>query len=136
MPKSISLLRCITLLLSSVLLSACAGIKDRVQLLDNAQRTYESAVRWGHYDIVYALHPNADGSTPAIPDKLDNYRVTSYTVLSNTLAADEASADQSIEIKYYHVDYLKEKTISQRQHWVFSTQRHVWFVTSPPPHFE
>lgn len=136
MPKSISLIRFITLLLSGMLLTACAGMKDRVELLDSAQRAYEGAVRWGHYDIVYALHRNADGSIPKAPGNLGNYRVTSYTVLSRTLAADKTSAHQSIQIKYYHVDYMQEKTLSQRQHWVFNPQRHVWLVASPPPHFE
>lgn len=128
--------RGIALLLASVLLVACAGMKDRTELLDSAQHTYESALRWGHYDIVYALHRNADGTVPKVPDNLSNYRVTSYSVLSNTLAANESSAEQTIQIKYYHVDYMQEKTLTQRQHWVFNPQRKVWLVTTPPPTFE
>jgi len=124
------------LVLCTVLLAACAVMKDRVQQLDNAQRAYEGAVRWGHFDIVYGLHRNDDGSTPIVPDNLANYRVSAYDVLSNSVAADESSAEQTIRIKYYHPEYMSEHTLNLRQHWVYDPQTNLWLVTSPPPRFE
>ncbi len=128
-------LRNTTLLLICTLLTACASLKDRDDLLEQAQRNYESAVRWGHFDSAFAMHRNADGSVPTPSPRLGNYQVTSYHVLSRGVANDQNSADQVVEIKYYNVDYMREKTLTLRQHWRYDAAKQRWAVTSPPPDF-
>ena len=124
------------LLLICTLLAACAALKDRADLLEQVQRDYEAAVRWGHFGHVYAMHRRADGAAPAPTPRLNNYKVTSYQVLTRSVAEDEASADQVVQIKYYHVDYLRESTLTLQQHWRHDAPTHTWLVTSPPPDFE
>lgn len=131
-----TILRRSALLLICTLLTACASLKDRADLLEQAQRDYEGAVRWGHLDSAYAMHRNADGSVPTPAPRLNNYRVTSYHVLSRSVAKDEAGADQVVEIKYYNADYMRESTLRLQQHWRYDAPTHTWLVTSPPPDFK
>lgn len=132
---SSTILRHATLLLC-LAITACASMKSRTDLLDQAQRAYAGAVRWGHFDAAYAMHRNADGSVPNAAPRLNNYRVTSYHVLSRRVAESETDADQLVEIKYYNADYLRESTLTLQQHWHYDAASHGWFVTSPPPEFE
>jgi hypothetical protein len=133
-----TILRHATLLLICTVLAACASIslKDRMELLDHTQHTYESAVRWGHFENAYAMHRSPDGSVPTPDPKLNNYKVTSYRVLSHSVAADQASSDQVVQIKYYHVDYMIEKTLTLQQHWRYDAPTDTWLITSAPPEFE
>jgi hypothetical protein len=82
------------------------------------------------------MHRNADGSVPTPNARLNKYKVTSYQVLSRSVAKDEASADQVVEIKYYHADYMRESTLTLPQHWRYDAPTHTWLVTTPPPEFE
>ena len=131
-----TILRHATLLLICTLLAACASLKDRLDLLEQAQRDYEGAVRWGHFDSAYAMHRNPDGTVPTPAPRLNNYKVTGYRVVSGSVAKDEAGADQVVEIKYYHADYMRESTLTLQQHWRYDTPTHSWLVTSPPPDFK
>lgn len=131
-----TILRYALLLLIGTLLAACATLKDRMEVLDKTQRDYEAAVRWGHFETAYAMHRNADGSMPAPAPRLNNYKVTGYRVVSGSVANDEASADQVVEIKYYHADYMRESTLTLQLHWRYDTSTHSWLVTSPPPDFK
>ncbi len=129
-------LRNTTLLLICILFTACATLKDRMDMLDQAQRGYESAMRWGYYGAAFAMHRNADGSVPTPAPRLNNFKVTSYHVLSRSVADDQNSADQVVEIKYYNVDYMREKTLTLQQHWRYDAPTHNWHVTSSPPDFQ
>lgn len=124
------------LLLICLLLTACATLKDRIDQLEQVQRDYEGAVRWGHFDSAYAMHRNADGSVPAPSQRLSNYKVTSYQVMSRSVADDKNAADQTVQIKYYNADYLRESTLTLQQHWRYDAPTHTWLVTSAPPEFE
>ena len=125
----------IILIVISACLAACAAMSDREEDLDKAQRAYEGALRWGHYDSAYAMHAVNDAAPPTAPAQLANIRVTAYNVLSRTLAPDKLHAEQLVEIKYYHIDYLRERTLDDRQAWAWDAQRHAWRLTSPPPSF-
>lgn len=124
------------LLLICLLLTACATLKDRIDQLEQVQRDYEGAVRWGHFDSAYAMHRSADGSVPTPSQRLNNYKVTSYQVLSRSVADDKNAAEQTVQIKYYNADYLRERTLTLQQHWRYDAPTHTWLVTSAPPEFE
>ena len=130
-----TILRHATLLLCTLLV-ACATLKDRTDRLEQAQRAYESAIRWGQFGVAYAMHRNADGSTPTPSPRLGKYKVTSYHVLSSSVADDQNGADQAVEIKYYNSDYMLEKTLTLRQHWRYDAPKQRWFITSAPPDFK
>ena len=111
-------------------------MNNRVDLLEQSQRAYESALRWGHFDLAYAMHREADQHAAPAPGTLANYRVTSYQVLSRSVAQDNASAEQMIELRYYNTDYLQERTLTAKQHWVYDAAQNRWLIASPIPVFK
>jgi len=117
-------------------LTACASMSNRMDLLEQSQRAYESALRWGHFDLAYAMHREADQHAAPAPATLANYRVTSYQVLSRSVAQDNASAEQTIELRYYNTDYLQERTLTAKQHWVYDAVQNRWLIASPIPVFK
>lgn len=123
-------------LLLSLWLAACANMNNRVDLLEQSQRAYESALRWGHYDVAYAMHREADQRAAPAPATLTNFRVTSYQVLSRAVSADNTSAEQTIELRYYNTDYLQERRLTASQHWVYDTAQNRWVIASPIPVFK
>ncbi len=133
-----SKLRHPTLLLICTLLLACASMdrNHRLDQLEQAQRDYETAIRWGNLDAAFVMHRNADSSVPTVAARLGNYRVTDYQVLSRSVAKDAASAEQVVQISYYNTDYMQEKTLTLHQHWRHNAGTHAWVITSPPPDFK
>lgn len=120
-------------LLISLWLTACAGMNNRADLLEQSQRAYESAWRWGHYELAYAMHRDADQRAAPLPASLINYRVTSYHVLSRSVAPDNTSADQTVELGYYNTDDLQEHRVTFTQHWAYDAAGKRWLVASPVP---
>ena len=116
------------LCLSAALLSAgCGSIqKDKRTLgLEAATNAYGKAIRWGYYETAYGyVHP--DRRQP-IPKSMDNVQVTSYEVVQPpVLLADNAKAQQVVQVEYVLRDQQIVRKISDRQDWRFDETTATW----------
>ena len=116
-------------LLSLLVLGACSGLKDRANALDETLRGYEKALRWTQYETLVIFHHSNTKASINV-DYLRKLRVSSYTVQSSNMADDHNSYLQSIEIKYYFLDEMKEKTIIDDQTWGFNKDTDQWLRTN------
>ena len=122
-----------------VLIFGCASLGERKQLDMLEQRTgnYESALRWGRYEIARAfikikvmthITNNLDG--------LNQIKITSYKLLGRNVLENNEEAEQKVEIKFYNIDNLIEKTIIDNQTWIFDRDLKNWFLSSGFPDFQ
>jgi hypothetical protein len=131
-------LRFSAVLVATLVLSACAMISHEHELdqLDKTQFAYEKAIRWSNFEVANGFR-RADDGDRAVPDyaRLRHIKVTSYDVLSSTTSYEELKAVQTVEIKYYHADYLREKTLVDRQDWTYDRAQKRWYIQGRLPEF-
>jgi hypothetical protein len=128
------------LMLVTILLSGCGGSEyieksKKSMKLDETLRVYESAVRWGKFDLVYSFGKLEPGERIELPANLSEIRVTRYNVMSPPYAEDEKTVSQTVDIRYVNVDYQIERSIQDDQVWEYDEELVRWYRISPVPEF-
>ena len=131
--KACNYLFALTLALATLLSAGCASLGNHESALDTSLRAYESALRWQRYDVALSLH--ADPSQVPMPTHLAAIRVTGFDGGPPVFSADGLHAERSVSIRYFHVDYQSERTLADRQQWVYDKDTGQWRITSPFPAF-
>ena len=102
---------------------------------EKTSRSYEQALRWGEWVAASNLL-EAESQTmdyKAIED-LKQIKVTSYEVNEMVIAEDQLQVQQVVEIQYYHIYKMKEKTLIDRQTWKYH-EKSGWRLVSGFPQF-
>ncbi len=131
-------LRCFIAMLL-VLFIGCASYGERKQLdmLEDRTEHYETALRWGRYDLARAfISSKVPGHKQDNPDALKKIKITSYKLLGRNVFEDNKEAEQKVEIRFYNVDNLIEKTITDSQTWFFDEDLGNWLLSSGLPDFQ
>jgi hypothetical protein len=131
--------RFIVLLLTTMLLQACAAIDDSKKTisLDQSLYFYESAMRWGDFKSANSMRRYTGDPAPATdPAKLKRIKVTGYDVLNTTPSSDEAEVYITVNISYYDQDNLKARSLTDNQVWQYDKQHNVWYISTPLPVFK
>ena len=93
--------------------------KDRINSLTAATDNYRNTIRWGQ-NI----------------EKLNKIKVTTYKSIHKELSDDGNEAKQTVEIKYYNIDHMIEKTIIDKQLWKYDPDKKTWRLKSRLPEFK
>ncbi|MEN8264479.1 MAG: hypothetical protein ABFR82_13565 [Nitrospirota bacterium] len=122
-----------------ILITGCASLDEqkRMDSLDAVINSYENAIRWGYYELTenYIKKPDKSHYTGDYSSMRD-YKVTSYEVLGGKVENDGMQAMQTVEIKYYHIRYLIEKVMIDKQLWEYDVSEKKWFLKSGLPVFQ
>jgi hypothetical protein len=113
-------------------LAGCAGGFTRKGRLDATLQAYESSIRWSQFDAASGFEAKEDA---AVPDRLQHIRVTSYDVLQSTLADDKERAQQTVQIRYYDTDDMRERVTIDHQDWRYDAAKKKWVLHSGLPPF-
>jgi len=133
-----SFLRCF-LAMYLVLFIGCASYGERKQLdmLEDRTEHYETALRWGRYEIARAfISSKVPGRKQDNLDALKQIKITSYKLLGRNVFQNNIEAEQKVEIRFYNIDNLIEKTITDNQTWIFDKDLGNWFLSSGLPDFQ
>lgn len=131
--------RIIALLLTAILLQACAAIDDSKKTisLDQSLYFYESAMRWGDFTSANSLRRYEGDPAPATdPAKLKRIKITGYDVLNTVPSDDESSVYITVKISYYDKDNLKLTSVTDNQVWQYDAEQNVWYISTPIPVFK
>ena len=125
--------------MSIALIIGCASFGEvkQMDLLEQRTKNYETALRWGRYEIASAFIKSK--VTTHITDSLDGLKqikITSYKLLARNFLENNEEAEQKVEIKFYNIDNLIEKTIIDHQTWIFNKELENWFLSSGLPEFK
>lgn len=125
----------------TILIIICAGCaslaaKEKLGSLELSTDKYENAVRWGYFEMADGFRNGSDKDMQSTDfSELKKIRVTSYEILNRTISEDYLKATQYVEIKYYYIDQMIEKTILDKQIWKYDDDRKTWFLHGDLPHF-
>ena len=125
--------RAVMLLLMGSMLGACGPNRREVRL-DSTLSLYENAIRWGRYPEVFALQ---EVQTTA-PDfsYLREIRVTAYEPLGDPVVSEQGNrVEQSVEIRFYHEQYGRERMVIDKQRWHYDEAHEVWLREGSMPDF-
>ena len=122
-----------------ILITGCASLDEqkRKDSLDTVINSYENAIRWGYYELTENYIKKTDKSDyTGDYSSMKDYKVTSYEVLGGKIEKDGMQAMQTVEIKYYHIRYLIEKVMIDKQLWEYDASEEKWFLKSGLPVFQ
>ncbi len=143
----LSLGRCFTglpvpkyvLCLCVLLLTGCASIKEskQISLLENITNAYETAIRWSRYKEASGFILAHGTQEQAVNfKKLRKTKVTSYELINRNISKDKLLARQIVEIKYYNLDSMIEKTLIDAQVWEYNREEKTWRLQNGLPDFK
>lgn len=119
-----------------VLFSGCASLdhRDRIEMFESTAFKYENAIRWSDYELADSFRiSDRSEKTSQNFEYLRDYRVSSYDIRSRKLTKDLKEVIQTVEIKYYNVNTLIEKTVMLTELWKFREGSNRWILESGFP---
>ncbi|GAB4183547.1 MAG: hypothetical protein Tsb002_05790 [Wenzhouxiangellaceae bacterium] len=125
------------LLFVIALLAGCAS-QERSNDRENTLRSFEAQVRFGNNfeALTNFIHPDYLDENPISTlelRQLDLYRVSGYRVRSMVQADDEMSLTQVVELRMYHKNTARERTVLYPQLWRYDNDRERWMLHSGLP---
>ncbi len=115
---------------------ATAAHQQKLDLFEKISGDYGVAVRWGRFDLAETFRKNlAQREEPFDANRAKTVKVTSYEPLNRIMSENHLEAVQDVEIKYYFVDRLIERTILDRQVWKYDLSEKKWYLHSNLPEF-
>jgi hypothetical protein len=131
--------RPLSLLLIMLLLAGCASVEERKRSLSfqSTTRAYEGSIRWSDFETAGNFINREKVTEPGPdPELLERIHVTSYQVLSTSIADDGSEAHLLVEIRYYDEQRMSEVRLTDRQTWQYDEQVEAWYLASPLPAFQ
>ena len=126
-----------------LIILGCATISDLDQKkkFSDLSKAYQTAILWSDFEYASRfLAEDAANEDAANMDRLDssyeNVRVTSFEKKRNIVDPDVNKIQQVVEIRYYWMDRMVEKSITDNQVWEWNADRRSWYLTSGLPVFE
>ena len=108
------------------------NVKDK---FEKTTRAYRQALQWGEWTSAKKyLQPGDETGKNMTLAELKQIKVTSYEVNDVVASEDNLQARQSVEIRYYHVSRMVEKTLVDNQVWTYQEETG-WRLTSGLPKF-
>ena len=126
------------LLLTAIILAGCATAeKDmRMEALRKTTNIYRNAIRWGLYETANNMREAGDNKNSSNLERLKKIKVTAYKTVHRDVSEDGSEANEVIEIKYYDIDYMVEKTIIDKQLWKYNSDNKSWHLQGGLPEFK
>jgi hypothetical protein len=120
-------------------IAGCASMSNQQMMntLEETTRSYGKAIRWNYFDLADSFRKEPDRSTHETDfSALKKLRVTSYEVLTRNLSDNHIQAGQTVEIKFYRMSDMIEKTVIDKQDWQYDINEKKWYLHSSLPNFE
>jgi len=120
-----------------LVMAGCTSISE-INMKDQFKKTsysYKQALQWSDW-VAASGKLDSDGKKldyQAI-DELKQIKVTSYEVNEMKLSEDKLRVQQTVEIQYYHINRLVEKTLIDNQVWEYDEEKG-WRLVSGLPSF-
>jgi hypothetical protein len=122
-----------------VFLVGCATLEESKQQdsFDVAANAYKQSILFGKYQVANGFRkaPLSD-QEPLDLRRLKKIRVTSYELTAVNVSQDRLLVYQTVEISYYNIDNMLERTLTDKQLWKYDTEAKTWHIHSDLPDFQ
>lgn len=122
-----------------IFIVGCATIRETRQedSFDVAATAYKQSILLGKYQVANGFRKAPpSGQQPLDLANLKKIRVTAYELTAVKVSQDGLLVYQTVEISYYNIDNMLEKTITDNQIWKYDTEAETWSLHSDLPDFE
>jgi hypothetical protein len=125
-------------LLCVMAIAGCATYARQQQQdrFEDITEAYGDAIRWGKYEVANGFRFRNEGEEDPDFGHLKNIKVTSYELKAVNVSSDGNTVRQDVEIEYYKIDQLIEKTIIDHQLWKYDGEKERWFLHGTLPDFK
>ena len=109
----------------------------RVNLLEDAVKSYAQSLKWGYFEEILQHQRTKDGQKIAFSlQSISRHRIISYRNLSKLLEQGGVSARVVAEVEFYEIDtgLLSKKFFVQE--WWYDGVRDRWYIASSLPSLE
>ncbi|MEX0915342.1 MAG: hypothetical protein WD397_07545 [Wenzhouxiangellaceae bacterium] len=124
------------LIVTLVLLGACAAMKNEDKLRTETLDRFEAVVRWNQFDsIVDFMHPDWLEENPVSSldiERLHQFRVSQYT-LRQVLSQPDGGVDRLIQLRMYNKHTARERVVEYIESWRWDEERERWMLHSGLP---
>jgi hypothetical protein len=121
------------------LTTACASLSGVKQedLFETVSFSYEQAIFFGKYEAAHGF-TKVEAPKEHVTDlkRFKMIKVTSYELIALKALEDRNIVTQRVEISYYFLDSLVEKTIVDNQLWKYYPEEKIWYLESGLPDFK
>ena len=136
--RSPRILSAILLFALIAMLSSCYAIKDASQkkMFSELSESYRKAILWS--DFEYASEFLAEGYRKI--EKIDPVykmiKVTAFEEKRKVVDPEVNTVEQVVDIRYFWVDRMVEKSITEHLVWEWDPEAKIWFLISGLPKFD
>ena len=123
----------------ALVLFACqdSNLRNRAKSLDTSISEYSVGLRWSMVDVIEHFHKPKEGRPELLDrDALEKVRVTSSSILEQTVNEEMTEAQVTGEISYYTTDTGTLKKKKYTQEWWYNEENESWFIGSDYLDFE
>ncbi len=135
MPKSL-----LTCFLVGIMIIGCASIGDmnRLNRFNEIAKDYEIAMRWSDFETVnsYRKEGKSEDSFEKVQRLKSDIQVISYDVRDISVSSDHNRVQQVVEIHYYKLDQMIEKTLKTEEVWEYDKDQKMWRLRGGFPEFK
>ncbi|MCG8463836.1 MAG: hypothetical protein MI750_03155 [Xanthomonadales bacterium] len=130
-------IRSMLALAALLLLVACAGQQQRDER-EEVLRAFEAELRYGgnFESLINYMHPDYVKDYPissAELSRLNLFQVSGYRARSVVVSDDGSTLNQVVELKLYHRNTARERTVIYPQLWRLDEERDRWMLHSGLP---
>jgi hypothetical protein len=130
----------LTLFVLGMLIAGCVAINNmrRLDRFNEIASDYKLAMRWSDFETVnsYRKDRKEDDSFEKIEKLKDTIQVISYDVRDLTVSEDNLEVRQVVEIHYYRLDSMIEKTLKAVEVWEYVEPPGKWTLKGELPGFK
>jgi hypothetical protein len=131
--------RIFALLLITPLIIACATFAriKQTEMFERTSEAYAKAIRWSDFEAANRYRKAIlTQKKPPDLDALTQIKVTSYEVKEVGISKEVTQVRQIVEIGYYKIDGIIEKSLRDQQIWVYDPVDKRWYLNSNLPDFQ
>lgn len=121
----------------SFCLTDCATFSERAKIdaFEQVTKNYRFAMLLSDFEQAVQIS-GSESDSPGDIAALKNFHVVSYTAKKIEFSGDKSKVSQAVEIEYYRVDSMQQKTIRDVQEWTYKPETTNWILTSGLPKFD
>lgn len=124
------------LLAATLLLSACASNSGQANKLDELQRAYGAAIRWGDFEGAWNLvEPDYRKAHPMTDLQFERYKqiqISTYRDLGAQTLPD-GKAIREIEIGVINRNNMTERSARYTERWRYDAEAKTWWLVGALP---
>jgi hypothetical protein len=121
-----------------VLLIGCTQMtniqqKEKFKDINNA---YRQAILWSDFEYASSFHESHLQNQMELDPIYKIIKVTAYDEKRHVINSDANHIEQTVDIQYYRIDQMLEKSIIFNPVWKWDTQSKNWYLISGMPIFK